>query len=93
MTITETLKKKVDELELERRFNEIAEQTERVFKTAVEKAGDLAHDKRADIDGLLDKVEGALNQRTEGKYADKVTKVKTNLQTGVDKLAEKRPTV
>lgn len=93
MTITETVKKKIDELELDKRFTEIAGQTERVFKTAVEKAGELAHDRRADIDGLLDKAEGAFNERTEGKYADKVTKAKSSVKTGVDKLAEKRPQI
>lgn len=91
MTITETLKKTVDDLKLDERFTEIASQTEKAFKTAVEKVGTFANDKRSDIDGLLDKAEGAFNERTEGKYADKVTKVKGTVKTGVDKLADKRP--
>ena len=67
MTITETLKKTVDDLKLDERFTEIASQTEKAFKTAVEKVGTFANDKRSDIDGIIEKEEGELKERNEGK--------------------------
>ncbi len=90
-TITETLKTKLDELELERRIDELTVATEKAVKRAIEHAGELAHDNRDKVATLLDKAGTAIDQRTEGKYHDTVGKVRAQVVTGVDKLATKRP--
>ena len=91
-TITETLKTKLDEFELERRIDELTVATEKVVKRAIEQAGDLAHDNRDKVTTLLDKAGSAIDQRTDGKYHDTVGKVRAQVVSGVDKLATKRPT-
>ena len=88
--ITETLKAKLDELDLDRRLNELVEQTERSFQTALTQAGDYVHERRDDIDKMLDKATEAVNTKTQGKYADQVTNVRAHVSSGVDKIADKR---
>jgi hypothetical protein len=36
-------------------------------------------------------VSTTIDERTDGKYADKVTKVREQLDRGVERLAERRP--
>ena len=90
-TITETLKAKLDELDLDRRLDELTRATEDAVKKAVAHAGDLAHDNREKVSTLLDKAGALIDEKTDGKYHDQVTKVRTQVETGVDKLAAKRP--
>ncbi len=90
-TITETLKAKLDELDLDRRLDELTVATEKAVKRAVEQAGELAHDNRDKVSALLDKAGAALDQRTEGRYAAQFGKVREQVVVGVDKLAAKRP--
>ena len=90
-TITETLKAKLDELDLDRRLDELTRATEDAVKKAVAHAGDLAHDNREKVSALLDKASAVIDEKTDGKYRDQVTKVRTQVETGVDKLAAKRP--
>jgi hypothetical protein len=89
-TITETLKNIVDEFEIERRITEIAEQAEKALLVALAKAGDYAHEHSSDIEGMLDKASTAIDERTDGKFADTLDKVKEQVNLGVTKLAEKR---
>ena len=90
MTITDTLKKKLDELEIERHVAETTAEIERVVIDAVGKAGNLAHERRTDIAGWLDKAGEAINERTEGRYADQVAGVRSKIEHGVDKVASQR---
>ena len=90
-TITETLKSKLDEFELERRIDELTVATEKAVKRAIEHAGDLAHDNRDKVTTLLDKAGSAIDERTDGKYHETVGKVRAQVVSGVDKLATKRP--
>jgi uncharacterized protein YjbJ (UPF0337 family) len=55
---------------------------------AKEKAGDLAVDNRARVEGALDKAGAKIDEKTEGKYADKIAKAKSQVTKGVDKIAE-----
>lgn len=89
-TINETLKQKIDELDLDRRMNEAVESGEQLLKHALETVGGLAHERRDDLDRVLDKVSEAIAERTEGKYADRVDQVRSQLDSGLDKLAERR---
>jgi hypothetical protein len=88
--INETLKQKIDELDLDRRLNEAVVQAEKAAVRAVETAADYAHEHRDDVDRLLTRVSTSIDERTEGKYAEKVTSVRAQLERGVDKLAERR---
>jgi hypothetical protein len=88
--INETLKKKIDELDLDRRFNALAEQAEQVLVGALDTAADYARDHRDDVERLLTRVSTAIDERTDGKYADKVTLVRAQLDRGVEKLTERR---
>ncbi|HRW20128.1 MAG TPA: antitoxin [Dermatophilaceae bacterium] len=90
--ITETLKAKLDELDLDRRLDELTEATEQALKRGLERAGDLAHDNRDKVTAFLDKAASTANEKTEGKYAETITKVRGQVVEGVDKLAAKRPT-
>ena len=90
MTITEQLKQLIDELEIERHVKEAAVDLERAVVTGVEKAGSLAHERRSDIEGWLDRVASAVNERTEGRYADQLAGVREQIESGVDRLAEHR---
>jgi HEPN domain-containing protein len=91
-TITDTIKNIVDELEIERRITEIAEQAEKALLVALTKAGDYVHEHSSDIEGMLDKASTAIDERTDGKFADTLDKVKDQVNLGVTKLAEKRGT-
>ena len=90
MTITEQLKQLLDELEIERHVKEAAVDLERAVTTGVERVGGLAHERRTDIEGWLDRVSSAVNDRTEGRYADQVAAVRDQIGSGVERLAEQR---
>ncbi len=89
--INETLKKKIDDLDLDRRLNELVDQAESLFKRGVDTAADYASEHRDDVDRVLDRVSAQIDERTQGKYADKVGKVRGQLELGLTKLAERRP--
>ena len=89
--INETLKQKIDELDLDRRLNELAAQAEQAVNRAIDTAADYAHEHRDDVDRLLTRVSATIDERTDGKYADKVTKVREQVDRGVGKLADRRP--
>lgn len=84
MSFLDKMKKKADELGL-------VEKAEHAAKQAREKAGELAAENRDKIDNVVTKAGSAIDQRTEGKYADKITKAKEQIAKGVDKVAEKDP--
>ena len=90
--ITETLKQKLDELDLDRRLNEFVDQAEKATHSALSQAGNYVHEHREDIDRMLDTATGKINQRTQDKYADQVGRVHAQVLTGVEKLARKRNT-
>jgi ElaB/YqjD/DUF883 family membrane-anchored ribosome-binding protein len=89
--INETLKQKIDELDLDRRLNEASVQAEQVLRRALDTAADYAREHRDDVERLLTRVSTSIDERTDGKYADKVTMVREQLDRGVERLAERRP--
>jgi hypothetical protein len=58
---------------------------------AKSKAGAVAHDSKDKVEGLLDKAGSAIDDKTDGKYAETVAKVKTKTSELVDKVASNRP--
>jgi hypothetical protein len=89
--INETLKQRIDELDLDRRLNDASAQAEQALKRALDTASAYAREHRDDVDRLLTRVSTSIDERTEGKYADKVIKVREQLDRGVERLAERRP--
>jgi len=89
--INETLKQMIDEYDLDRRFNEFTEHAEQAVRRTLDTAADYAHEHQDDVDRLLTYLSTTIDERTEGKYADKVTKVREQLDRGVELLAERRP--
>lgn len=89
--INHTLKNLIDELDLDRRVNELVGQAETMLKGAVDKVGEFAHDHRDDVDRALDKLSAQIDERTDGKYADQVGKVRGQVEQGLSKLTERRP--
>ena len=90
-SINETLKQKIDEWDLDRRLNELVDSAEKVFHRAVETAAEVAHERRDDVDRVLDTLSTKLDERTEGKYAERVDQVRGHVENGLDRLAEHRP--
>jgi hypothetical protein len=88
--INETLKQRIDEIDLDRRLNELVDGAEKAVTRVVETAGEYAHDHRDDVDRLLTRVSTAIDERTDGKYADQVVRVRSQVERGVGRLAGKR---
>lgn len=88
--INKNLKKMIDELDLDRRVNEFAVQAETVLKKAAATAADFASEHRDDVDRTLDKLTNGIDERTNGKYAAHVGKVRDTVQTGLSKFTERR---
>src|SRR6478609_4922105 len=88
MSFLDNLKKKADELDLETRAKQLQETATQAAKQAREKAGDYAAQNREKIDGYVETATTKIDEKTEGKYADKVAKVKEQVGRGVDKIAE-----
>ena len=90
MTINDTLKAKIDELDLDRRLEELTVVTQKAFEEAKGQLGSLAYDNRLKVDEWLHKATDAFDAKTEGKYSDKVAKFSASIEDLVDKVAEKR---
>jgi hypothetical protein len=57
----------------------------------VGRAGELAHQHREQIDGMLDRASGRLDLSTDGRFADRISRARTSLDRGVDRIEERRP--
>ncbi|HET7398193.1 MAG TPA: Rv0909 family putative TA system antitoxin [Intrasporangium sp.] len=91
MSFFDKLKHKAEELDLPHKAEELADAAAKAAHQAREKAGELAHQNRDKVGEVLEKATKAIDEKTEGKYHDKVVKAKESVVKGVDKLAEQRP--
>lgn len=57
-------------------------------REAKEKAAEAAGQNRGKVEDMVGKAGQAINEKTDGKYKDKVTKVQDAALKGVDKIAE-----
>ena len=89
MAINDTLKQKIDELDLDRRLNDAVEQVERTVTTALDKAGDYAWTHPDDLQGWIDRAGTTLDQRTDGRFAEPLAKVQRQARKTVARLAER----
>ena len=88
MSLMDKLKKKAEELDLETKAKQLQDAATQAAKQAREKAGDYTAQNREKIDGYVETATTKIDEKTEGKYADKVAKVKEHVGRGVDKVAE-----
>src|SRR3954462_1008360 len=88
MSFMDKLRMKAEELGLETKAKDLQEATLQAAKQAREKAGDFTVENREKIDGYVETATTKIDEKTEGKYADKLAKVKVHVGRGVDKVAE-----
>ena len=86
------LKHTLDELEIDRHVNDLVIQVESALTTAREKVGTLAAERGDEVERFLEKASASIDERTEGRYASHVGKVRETVSTAVTRLAEYRPT-
>src|SRR5687768_2817169 len=89
--IADKLKQTIDELEIDRHVNDLVIQVEHALTTARDKVATLAAEHGDDVERFLDKVSTTIDERTEGRFAPQVDKVRTTVSSGVSRLAEHRP--
>ncbi len=88
MSFMDKMRQKAEELDLEEKAEQLSEAAAKAARQAKEKAAKLADENRDKVGSALDKAGAAIDERTDGKYADKVAKAKQQVTKGVDKLAE-----
>ena len=91
MSFLDKMKKKAEELQLDKKAKDLQAAATTAAKQAREKAGDFTAENRHKIDGYVDKAATTIDTKTDGKYADKVAKAKAHVGKGVDKVAEGSP--
>lgn len=91
MSFLDKVKQEAEKLDLQQKADDLTKAANKAAHAATEKAGEVAHQQRHKVEEVLDKAGKAVNEKTEGKYADKVATVKDTVTKGVDKLAEHRP--
>ena len=89
--ISDKLKQTIDELQIDRHVNDFAIQVESAFTTARDRIAILAAERGDEVERVLDKVSATLDERTEGRYAAQLDKLRERVSTGVSRLAEQRP--
>ena len=89
--ISETIKAKLEQYEVDRRMSELATMAEQLIEQGRARAGELAREHRGDIDRLLDRATGAVDRRTEGRHAEQLERVRGHVDRGVERLADQRP--
>jgi hypothetical protein len=84
--INQTLKHMIDELDLDRRANDLVVQAESLLKRAT----DYTREHRDDVERALDRFSTQIDERTEGRYAEQIGKVRDQLELGLRRLTEPR---
>lgn len=90
MSLSDDIKAKIKDAEIDKHLSTFIDEAEHVINTGVTKAGGVAHEKRGDVTDWLDKASAKVNEKTDSKYAEHVTKVRSAVLASLDKLAEKR---
>ena len=84
------LEAKARELELDKKLETFADKADHALREAAVKAGDYAHDHRSRVEESLDKAGAKVDEKTDGKYARYVEKLRTGVLVGVDWVAQQR---
>ncbi len=89
MSITEDLKNKAEEVDLQAKAKDLGDAVAEVVKAAFGAVAEYAQTNREKVDQAFDKAEHLIDDRTGGKHAETVGKVRSQLDKGMDKLSEK----
>ena len=93
MTFSEQMKRKADEVNLQGKAKDLGDAVVEVVKAAVGMAAGYAAENREKVEGALDKAAQTIDDKTGGKHSETVTKVRAQVDKGIDKLVEqKQPT-
>lgn len=90
MTFSEQMKQKADEVDLQAKAKEFGNALVEVVKAAAGLAAGYAAENRDKVDDVLDKAARTVDERTGGKHADTVTKVREQVDKGITKLVEQK---
>ena len=89
MTVADQIIKAAKDLGLPPKTEQYIRSADQAVTEAVHKAATYADSNRETIAGYVDKAGAFVDERTSGKYHDKVTKAKAAASAGVAKFAEK----
>lgn len=89
MSINESLKKTIDDLDLDRRVEDLNRLAKKTFEDAKVRSSVLAAENRGKVDEWVAKATEAVDARTDGKYHDKMQKFSVAVGSAVDKVAER----
>jgi len=87
--ISDRLKQAVDDLEIEAKVQAAATAAEDAVVRGLDAAGRFVADHRTDIETLLDRAGDVIDQRTAGRYADRVDRVRGELSAGIARLSRR----
>lgn len=88
MSFSEQMRQKAEEVRLQAKAKDFGDAVAQMVKATVEIAAGYASQNREKVDGMLDKAEVTIVDRTGAKHADKVAKVRGKVDQGIDKLVE-----
>ena len=91
MTFGEQMKHKADEVNLQGKAKDFGDAVVEMAKAVMSAAAGYAQQNRGKVEGALDKAEAKIDEKTGGKHADTVTKVRASVDKGIDKLVEHKP--
>lgn len=87
--LSDNLRHKIEELDLERRLGEAARAAEQAMIAALGAVGGYAREHEDQLREWLDRTGAAIDERTDGRYADQVAQVKEQVLRGVSALADR----
>ncbi|GAA5018258.1 hypothetical protein GCM10023258_04960 [Terrabacter aeriphilus] len=93
MAFGEQLKHKADEVHLQEKAKDFGDAVVEMAKAVMSAAAGYAQENRGKVDEALDKAEGIVEEKTNGKHTETVTKVRASVDKGIDKLVDQRETV
>jgi hypothetical protein len=86
VTFGAQLKQKVDEVHLQEKAKEFGDAVAEVVTAAAGLLAGYVKENRSRFDDALDTAERFVNERTDGKHAEAVLKVRSSVDKGVDSL-------
>ncbi|MBF4762251.1 hypothetical protein ISU07_03860 [Nocardioides islandensis] len=88
--ISDQIKQVVDDLDLENKVKAVASAAEDAVFRGLGVAGQFVHERRDGIEAFIDRATSGLDERTGGKYAERVGHLRDQLSAGVASLADRR---
>src|SRR5262245_7111335 len=87
--ISDRLKQAVDDLEIEAHVQAAASTAEEAVLRGAEAASRFIADHRTGIESFIDRAGDFVDHRTDGRYAERVDRVRGELTAGVARLANR----